>query len=564
MTADRTASSRRLVALGLLALVWAVFGQVRNHAFIDYDDGEYVYENAHVKDGLAAEGVVWAFTTTYAANWHPLTWLSHMADVELFGLDAGWHHLVNVLLHGLNAVLLFLVLRSMTGAPWRSAFVAALFAIHPLHVESVAWVAERKDVLSASFWFLTMGAYVRYARRPGPGRYALVLAALALGLLAKPMLVTLPFVLLLLDVWPLRRVVPGAPARIVIEKIPLLALAAASSVVTVVAQSSKSATASLEDIPLGARLAHAAVAYVDYLVKAVWPSRLSVFYPHPASVGEGTPTLQWVGAIVFLSLVTALAAWQWRRLPYLLVGWLWYLGTLVPVIGVVQVGEQAMADRYTYLPLIGILLIAAWGVPDLVEGWRHARKALVASGVGAVAVLSWLAFVQAGYWRGPPSLYEHAIAVTRRNFVAWNNLGMYHLNRGELENAADMFREAIRAKPAYAIAHYNLGVALAGSGLSPAAMAAYRETVRLDPAYVEAWVNLGILYRSIGDFAAAISCHTTALAIRPDDAIAMQDLVLAYAQAGDGAAAGETLRRLRAVDPSRAAQLARQFVSPDP
>jgi Flp pilus assembly protein TadD len=552
--------STMLVAAALFALVAAIYGQVRGHAFVDFDDGEYVYENPTVREGLTAHGVAWAFTTTHAANWHPLTWLSHMLDVELFGLDPGWHHVVAALLHSLNAVLLFLVLRSATGAPWRSAFVAALFAAHPLHVESVAWVAERKDVLSATFFLLTIGAYVRYARAPGAGRYAVVASMLALGLLAKPMLVTVPFVLLLADVWPLGRHRRDPWKRLLVEKLPLLALAVASSVVTLVAQSSKAATASAEAFPIPIRIANAVASCVEYLEKAAWPSGLAVFYPHPASLGESVPALRVAVAGAVLASATALAVWQARRRPYLLVGWLWFLGTLVPVIGIVQVGAQAMADRYTYIPLLGIFLAIAWGAGEVAERWPGARPALAATGAGVVAALAAAAYVQAGTWRDARSLYSHAIAVTRRNFVAWNNLGMDHLRRRELPEARASFEQAIRAKPDCAMAHYNLGVTLGDLGDVPAAMGEYLETIRLDPAYVEAWVNAGILYRRTGDVPAAISFHLGALRLRPDDAVALEDLALAYAQMGNRARAAEALRSLRHVDPGRAEEIAPAIV----
>lgn len=555
-------SAAALVALALLALVWAVYGQVGGHAFVDWDDGEYVYENAKVLAGLGADGISWAFTTRHAANWHPLTWISHMADVELFGLDAGWHHLVSVLLHAVNAVLLFLVLRAATGATWRSAFAAALFAVHPLHVESVAWVAERKDVLSTAFGLLAVGAYVRHARRPGARRLVPVAAALALGLLAKPMLVTLPFALLLLDAWPLGRLERGALRRLVAEKLPLFVIAAASCAVTYAAQASKAATATLEGFPLGARLANAAVAYVAYLAKTLWPGGLAMFYPHPASLGDPIPASHVAGALALLAAATALAVLQARRRPYLLVGWLWYLGTLLPVIGLVQVGAQAMADRYTYLPHVGLLVAAVWGVHDLAGAARRARLAAAVGGAAVVAALAAAAFLQAGHWRDAPSLYGHAIAVTRRNFVAWNNLGIFHLGRGDVSRAAECFGEAIRAKPDHAISHYNLGVAYAQAGHGPAAMAAYREAVILEPEYADAWVNLGLLLRATGELDAAISCHARALRIRPGDPYALEDLAIAHAQRGDPASAAAALRSLAGVNPPRAAELARVLVLP--
>ncbi|MDP2605157.1 MAG: glycosyltransferase family 39 protein [Deltaproteobacteria bacterium] len=342
------------LSLGLLLVVGAIYLQTGSHTFIDFDDNEYVYENPMVRGGLSLDGVVWAFSTFWSANWHSITWLSHMVDVQIFGLDAGWHHLTNVALHGLNSVLLFLVLRSLTNAVWRSALVAALFAVHPQHVESVAWIAERKDVLSTFFWLLTMAAYVNFARNRGIGRYLLLLATYSLGLMSKPMLVTLPVVLLLLDYWPLGRVasrsLPGVRASaldLITEKLPLLALAMTSSAITYFAQRSWGAAASLDVMPLGERISNALVSAVLYVVKTIYPVSLAVFYPHPSSIGESAPVVEIVVAIATLIVLTALSASQWRARPWITVGWLWFLITLVPVIGLVKIGPKAMADRYT-------------------------------------------------------------------------------------------------------------------------------------------------------------------------------------------------------------------------
>ncbi|MGZ6224869.1 MAG: glycosyltransferase family 39 protein, partial [Syntrophales bacterium] len=361
--------SHYLIVATLTILILSIYWQAGKYPFIAFDDDEYVYENPHVRRGLTLEGIAWSFTTFHASNWHPLTWISHMADVELFGMNAGWHHQMSILFHLLNTVLLYLVMYQMTGGIWRSAFVAALFGVHPLHIESVVWIAERKDLLSTLFWILTMGVYLRYARGPSLGRYLPVAIFFALGLMCKPMVVTLPFVLLLIDWWPLRRVTSnnsqnfGSPpfslstfSGLVLEKVPLLALSAISCLVTFVAQSWEGAVQSFDYIPVGMRISNAFVSYVSYLWKMLWPSSLAVFYPHPAIVQSGLPVWEIVGAALLIGAFSLLAVWQRHCRPYLITGWLWYLGTLIPVLGLVQVGNQGMADRYTYLPLIGIFI----------------------------------------------------------------------------------------------------------------------------------------------------------------------------------------------------------------
>jgi Tfp pilus assembly protein PilF len=570
MTGGSSTGKTGMIVLGLLVLVLASYGRVGRFAFVDFDDGEYVYENPHVRAGLTLAGISWAFTTTYAANWHPLTWLSHMADVQMFGLEAGRHHQMNVLIHASNSVLLFLVLMWMTGAAWRSALVAALFAIHPLHVESVAWVAERKDVLSTFFWLLTMGMYAGYVRHPGVWRYLGVTLSFGLGLLSKPMLVTLPFVLLLLDYWPLGRLTSddlsvGASAPLawdrisglVLEKVPLLLLAVGSSIVTYGAQASKAATATLEFFPLGERILNALVSYVRYLVKAAWPTSLAVFYPHPSSISEQIPTWQALAAAGILAVLTLLALLCGRNYPYLTVGWLWYAGTLVPVIGIVQVGSQAMADRYTYVPLIGMFIVVAWGVPELLGRWRYRRAVLSVLGTTVILGLSVATWAQTAHWRDNASLYTHAIAVTQNNWLAWNNLGNDQLNHGHFRQAITSFQEAQHIKPDYADAWYNAGVAFGHLKDHPRAIASYQESLRLDPTNADGWVNRGLAHQAIGQYSQAITCYEAALRLRPADAVALNNLLVAHAMQGDRRKALEAYWRLRAVDPARAEELLR-------
>jgi tetratricopeptide (TPR) repeat protein len=491
----------------ILAIGTAVlFSPATGYGFLQFDDNDYVTENPAVRQGLTWAAVRLAFGATHAANWHPLTWLSHMLDVSLFGLDPGPHHAVNVLLHAANAAILMLALSRLTGSTWRSAAVAALFAVHPLHVESVAWISERKDVLSTLFGFLMLWAYARHAERPGPGRVALVALMLALSLLAKQTWVTAPFLLLLLDFWPLRRVEglvpapeqPGpsvprlSPARLVLEKLPLLALSAASSAMAIVAQGRWGAIQSAAELPLGARLANATISCVRYLGKTFWPSSLAAFYPYPA--GGPSPGLG-IAAAALLAALTALALWRARRLPWLAVGWLWFLGTLVPVIGIVQVGAQAMADRYTYVPLVGLFVAVVWSVAALARaaGERARWPVAVAGGV-AVALLAALASRQLSYWRDQETLFRHALAVTEGNGRAQYLLSQALIVEGDLGEASAHALESVRLEPNNARYHKNLGYVLYRLGRVDEAVAAFERAVALWPGYAEAHGNLAIAY----------------------------------------------------------------------
>jgi len=426
--------SHILIGLLLTAAVFGIFRHSIKNDFVNFDDDKYVTCNTHVQAGLTKESVSWALTSVDAKNWHPLTWLSHMLDIQVYGSNPAGHHLTNVLLHVLNTLLLFLALNRMTGHVWRGAFVAALFGVHPLHVESVAWVAERKDVLSAFFWMLTMLAYVRYVEMPKPGRYPLVLLSFALGLMAKPMLVTLPFVLLLLDYWPLDRLKLHSWWKLVVEKTPLFVFAAASSIVTYIVQSKGGAIGILEHLSLGARISNAVVSYMDYIGKMFWPRNLAVFYPYPV---HGPPIWEIVGAGAALVCVSILVIRAGGRRPYLPVGWLWYLGTLVPVIGLVQVGRQAMADRYSYVPLIGLFIIVAWGVPDLASRKRWILAVAAGPALSALMLCTWF---QVGVWRNNITFFEHALASTSDNYVAQNNLASIFA-----ENPDPKVRDAARA-----------------------------------------------------------------------------------------------------------------------
>jgi tetratricopeptide (TPR) repeat protein len=559
--AARLAASRGPAALAaclLFAVVAGIYLPALSHPFITYDDPVYVSENPHVAAGLTWAGIRWALASTEASNWHPLTWLSHMADAQVFGLHPWGHHLTSVLLHALSSSLLLLALFRMTGALWRSALAAALFGLHPLHVESVAWIAERKDVLSGLFWMLTLLAYAAYARRaaerrPAWGAYALALALFALGLMSKPMVVTLPCVLLLLDYWPLgrfRAATMRAGLRIAAEKLPFLALSAVSCLITLRAQAGGDAVASAAEFPPGARAANALVAYCAYLGKCLYPHGLAVFYP---SFAEPPPLRDALLAAAALGAVTILAAALARRAPYAAVGWLWFLGTLVPVIGLVQVGGQAMADRYSYLPLVGIFIWAAWALGDLAERHCRLRRPLACLCCAAVAGSAAAAEHQLSYWRDGETLFRHAAAVTKDNWVAHANLyatlkrrndpgageelrqtmailaafAEKHVRRGEaLEKepgrsaeALEEYRTAVGIMPDLAGPHEALAAALARTrGGMPGAIAEFREAARLEPESGDAHYNLATALASTpGGRSEAITEYESATLMSPEN-----------------------------------------------
>ncbi len=552
---------RSLAVVALAVAVFAVYWQVGDHAFIDFDDGAYVFENSRVQGGLTRPGIAWAFTTFHVANWHPLTWLSHMADVELFGPDAGWHHRVNVFFHCLNAILLFLVLADMTRAYWNSAIVAALFALHPLHVESVAWVAERKDLLSGLFFILCLWAYAQYARRPGPGRYTGVVLFFVLGLLSKPMVVTLPFVLLLLDFWPLRRAaipgsapdadhggLPGARvSRLLLEKVPLLVLSAASCWVTMYAQARGGSLVPQESAGLGLRIANALVSYVSYVAATVWPTSLAFFYPFPFGGIEGWKA---AGAAAILVSATGVSLFMGRRKPYIPVGWFWFLGTLVPVIGFVQVGMQAMADRYTYLPLTGLLVILAWGARDALGTARLGKGILGVAVAGTLLGLGAASWIQVGYWRSDFTLAERALRVTGGNSVALNLLGKAYERDGRMEKAVEAHRESIRVSPKYVFGWNSLGSALFATRRYSDALLCFREAVRLGPDYVPAWINAGTVLRILGRHSEALAAYREAIRRDPRSLLGWNNLGVALGDLGRYDEAGSVLGEALRIDPS--------------
>ncbi len=536
------------VALSLATII--AYEQVRLNGFVNYDDPAYVTGNSHVNGGITLESIVWVFTNNHVGNWHPLTGLSHILDCELFGLNPLWHHLTSLLFHILNTLLLFWVLKRMTGEVWASAFVAAAFAIHPLHVESVAWVAERKDVLSGFFWMLTMAAYIRYAKQPDIRRYLLVGLVFCLALMAKPMVVTLPFVLLLLDYWPLGRLQwewrsgpaasrlrskPAGPSksvnvgypratawRLVGEKIPLFTLVVISSVVTFIVQKSAGAVPGRQVFSPTIRIANSLISYLAYIGKMVWPSRLAIYYPHPSYMLE-----MWRAAVAAL-LLLGISIWVIRLARsrrYLLVGWLWYVITLVPVIGLVQVGGQAMADRYTYLPSIGIFIMVAWGAAEVLapaasicEAKRRGRYRKIGLGISAgllLAVLLICTRMQVRYWQNDFTLFGHALEVTENNARMHNYYGVALRENGRFEEAITHFDESLQINPGYSRARYNKGRVFLEQWKLDEAIASFTEVLRAEPDWPEVHNYLGLAYARKDRFVQAIKHFKAVLRSRP-------------------------------------------------
>jgi protein O-mannosyl-transferase len=598
-----------IVFTGLSVLVLAIYWQTTGFAFINLDDNQYVYDNPAVRSGLHWDSVKWAWTAFYSANWHPLTWLSHMLDVNFFGLSAGGHHATNIIFHLINAVLAFVVFRKMTGCFWKSATLAALFAVHPAHVESVAWVSERKDVLSTMFWLLAMWAYVRFAEVPGPKSqvpspkfqvpgsksqvsdeneansaaaektagennndkasgtwdlgletwdlgpatkfYLLTLVLFALGLTAKPMLVTLPFVFLLMDFWSLERLksLRDAP-RLIVEKIPFFVLSAVSSYVTVLAQRTVGAVESLEALPLGTRFVNALVAYAKYVGTLFYPADLAVYY----SYDRDLPAWQIGGAALLVAGVTALCLWQIRDRKYLLMGWLWFLGTLVPVIGIVQVGSQPMADRYTYVPYFGLFIMLVWGVADVFKTFalnRNIPRVLFGAGV---VVLAFVSFRQAMLWRSSEVLYKHTLAVTKSNFLISHNLCYTLTVDGRMDEAEPYCRASLAAKPDYFEAFNTLGILQLKRGQNAEAERSFQEGLRLAPGYSLAYANLSVAQSLLGKTDEAEASLEKAVRLSGNAVSnevwinALNNLAIAYTAQNNYEKAAENLARILALD----------------
>jgi tetratricopeptide (TPR) repeat protein len=521
-------SDPRCLRVLLAAVTLAVFSQAAFFDFVAFDDDDYFRENPHVLSGLSLGGIAWAFQTGFASNWHPLTWISLMLDVDLFGGGPMAPHITNILLHTANVVLLFALLRRLTGSHWKSAMVAALFAWHPLHVESVAWISERKDVLSGFFALLTLFAYARYVAQAENStskssvtrQYLVVLGMFALALMSKPMMVTLPFLLLLLDYWPLRRfdfvcANAGLIRRLILEKAPLFLLSILSCAVTYLVQKNAGSVRPLEEISMNPRIQNAFVSYVRYLFKMVWPVHLAIPYPHP---GFWTPA-RMIISVVLLVGVSLAALRLVRRIPYFAVGWFWYLGMLVPVIGIVQVGVQSMADRYTYFPLIGIFIVGVWGVSELRERQVFGQiPAATLSGVAVliIAICAIMSFLQVRYWRNTETLFSHAIRSTRNNDRAYYNLGVYYLGHDRTDEAVDCYRKALQIRPTYADALNNLGVALAKKGQWDEAVQVLRRAVLCPPVAADTYYNLGNLLAMQKKLDQATRCYVDALRLKPD------------------------------------------------
>jgi len=519
----------------LVTATLVAYEPVRNNGFLGYDDDIYVTENSHVSGGISFESIKWAFTTGHAGNWHPLTWLSHMLDYQLFGRNPAGHHIINLFFHIMNTLLLFWVFQRMTGAVWQSAFVAAAFALHPLHVESVAWVAERKDVLSTLFWMLTMAAYLSYVKRPSAGRYLLTLLAFALGLMAKPMLVTLPFVLLLLDYWPLVRFKKLQPCQssryekasnwfLVVEKLPLFVIAMASSVITFIVQQEQGAMDALERLPLNIRMANVLTSYITYISKMIYPSHLAVLYPH-----QGRDFALWyvLVSLGILILVTIIALLLGRRKPYIFLGWFWYLGTLVPVIGFVQIGAQGMADRYTYVPSIGIFIIVAWGAAELAARRRYRRFILVVSAAVILVVWGMCTFLQLRYWKDNSTLFAHTLKVTRNNYIMHNNYGMVLLEQGQYEEAIKHFNETLRLRPTCFSAYNSLATVYIKQEKYNEAIECRIKSLAIEPNQPLIWYHLGLGYGAVGKYDQAIQSFNKALQLKPDLREARQGMAIA-------------------------------------
>ena len=558
---DKNTGSLLLLCIGLVAIILGCYMQVGHHQFLNLDDNGYVTSNPHVAGGITGENVIWAFTSLdeVTGNWHPITWLSHMADVQFYGMNPRGHHLTSVVIHAISSLLLLLFLFRCTGSLWQSSFVAALFALHPLHVESVAWVAERKDVLSAFFWLLTLLFYAEYVAKRKPALYLLSLFSFVLGLMAKPMLVTLPIVMLLMDFWPLQRYrhggeelgecrVSGRITACIKEKIPFFIFSFLSAVITIYAQNKGGAIKSLDVIPIGLRTENALLAYIKYIAKTLWPRNLAVLYPLSPSI----PLWQAIGSLLVLLFFSAAVIRARHRRPYLVAGWFWFLVTLVPVIGLIQVGCQSMADRYTYIPVIGLFIIVAWGAADLTRNLRHQKVVLALLAGVVISASAALTWQQLGYWRDNISLFRHTLQITDGNYLINNNLGIALAEKGDLDAAIREYQTALGINPNYADAHYNLGNAFIKKRDPDAAVREYRETLLINPNHADAHYSLGAALANKGDLDAAIREYRVALRLNPNDAKALTNLGVALANEGNLDAAIQEFQEVLRISPGDA------------
>lgn len=544
-----------LIIIALVVVTLGIYAQVIGHQFVNLDDANYIYENTMVNRGLTLAGIVWAFTTFHASNWHPLTWISHMIDCQLFGLKAGGHLFVNALIHSANVALVFWFLRRATGGPsrtgsvWPSAIVAALFALHPLHVESVAWAAERKDTLATFFGLLSLIAYVRYAESPSGKRYALVAVTLALGLMAKPMLVTWPFVMLLLDYWPLHRLDTSEVKERIVEKIPLFVIVALSALITFIAQSHGGAVRTFVAGPMWLRLTNALLAYAKYLWRTFWPYDLALYYPYP----DVFNVIHLVGAAIVLLAITAFCFSERKRRPYLIVGWLWFIGTLVPVIGIVQVGGQAMADRYHYIPSIGLFIAVVFGLADLAARWPFLAKIAPAVTGATLLVLAVLTFRQVQLWHDTFTLFDHTLRIApHRNLPIEYNLGLAFGDAGKYDEAIVHFENALEVDPNFPLALLNMGVTRQKQGRTTEAITFYERTIKIAPNIPQAHIGLGLGLAAQKKFEAAEEELREAARLNPADADSRTNLGLVLAQLGKISEGIDTLREALRLDPNSA------------
>jgi tetratricopeptide (TPR) repeat protein len=529
----------------LVGAILAVFGQVVTHDFVNLDDYSYVVQNYNVRPGLTLEGFIWAFKTGFHRHWHPLTWLSHMADCELFGLNPGGHHLVNLLLHAANTLLLFFILLKMTHAVYASACVAVLFAVHPFHVETVAWVADRKDLLSTFFWFLALLFYVRYCKKPETGRFAAVFVFMAIGVLCKSSIMTLPFTLLLLDYWPLSRLSWGqmelekkvgfpriSVSKIIAEKTPLFLLAAGAIIAAYLTKGTRIDSPILGNGPLPdfSSTSHALCSYMVYVVKTFWPYHLATPYPHP----KFAPCAEWdvAAAAILLTVISAISLWQIRKRPYIVVGWLFFLGNILPVIGFFKIGPVRMADRYTYIPLIGLFIMVVFFLKERVEYHRIPSNAVAAVSAVLVMLLMANAFMQTRHWKDTVSLFTHTIKVTHNNELAYNNLGIEYMRKGDMQKAMEHFKKAIGIHPAYPKALVNVGVLLQRNGQLKEAKTYYSRSLETRPTYSAAHYNMGLALEQEGNFDQAEYHYRKALISRPEYHQAHNNLGVLLARKG--------------------------------
>jgi tetratricopeptide (TPR) repeat protein len=513
------------VCLFIAIITLFLYGRVITYDFVNFDDNLYVTGNKNVQSGITLKSIIWAFSFNEVAYWHPLSLISHMIDCRIFGLNAGMHHLINLFLHIASSILLFFILKQATGALWRSAIVASLFAIHPINVESVAWIAERKNVLSTLFWMLTMFAYIFYAKRPAVYRYLTVMFLFVLGLLSKPMLVTLPFVLLLFDYWPLERIKPGSekgiPLKIILEKVPLIILSLISVVVSSFSLKYASVFVSQESVPFNLRIANAFVSYLKYIAKIVWPQNLAVYYPFPSAV----PLWHIIGSVIFILAVSAFALSTAKKRGYIFTGWFWYAGTLLPVTGIMQGGLwPAMADRWAYIPVAGFLILLIWGLHELfVERLKIKKLLIYLTGIACLSVMIPVTYLQIGYWKNSYTLFKHALEVTGGNSLAHNNMGSYLLRRGSyllrqggLKEAKRHFLEALMINPHYEEALNNIGIISYSEGKYYEAIDYYLKALKVNPDYPEAHNNLGVAMIAIGRTDDAVFHFKKALIINPE------------------------------------------------